>query len=74
MKGMLIKPLPQESFRANFEVIKDLSNPKLYWLCPERNADARLPGNRGMANDSAKRRVGRPGIPVPHANTVVSGR
>ena len=55
MKGILIKPLPQENFRANFEVIQDFRNPEVVLAAAQnemRTQDFR--GNRGMANDSAK--------------------
>jgi glycosyltransferase involved in cell wall biosynthesis len=69
MRGILIKPLPQENFRANFEVIKDLSNPEVVPAAPRNEMRMQaFPDNRGIANDSAQRRLGRPGIPVPHAN------
>jgi len=69
MKGILIKPLPQENFRANFEVVQDLRNLEVAPAAPQNEMRTQdFPGNCGMANDSAKRRVGRPGIRVPHAN------
>jgi glycosyltransferase involved in cell wall biosynthesis len=69
MRGILIRPLPQENFRANFEVIKDLRDPGAVVAAPQKQMRTQeFIGNRGIANDSAKRPAGRPGIPVPHAN------
>jgi glycosyltransferase involved in cell wall biosynthesis len=44
MKGMLMKPLPPENFRANFEVIKDFKNPEVVpGFAQERKAHRRAP-------------------------------
>jgi hypothetical protein len=68
-RGILMKPLPPENFHANFELIKDLRNPEAVLAASQIEMPAQeFPSSRGKANDSAKRRVGRSAIPVPHAN------
>jgi glycosyltransferase involved in cell wall biosynthesis len=66
MRGILMKPLPPENLRAHFEVIKDFRNPEGILASEMPTQDS--PSSRGKANDSVKRQVGRPVIPVPHAN------
>jgi hypothetical protein len=66
MRGILMKPLPPENLRARFEVIKDFRNPEGILASEMPTQDS--PSSRGKANDSVKRQVGRPVIPVPHAN------
>jgi hypothetical protein len=69
MRGTLMKPLPPDNFHANFELIKDLRNREVVLAAPQIEMPIEeFPSNRGKANDSAKRRVGRSAIPVPHAN------
>ena len=69
MRGTLMKPLPPDNFHANFELIKDLRNREVVPSAPQIEMPIEeFPSNRGKANDSAKRRVGRSAIPVPHAN------
>jgi glycosyltransferase involved in cell wall biosynthesis len=70
MRGFLMKPLPPENFRANFEVIEDFRDPEVVLGAPKSEIPTQeSPSNRGKANDSAKRRAGRLAIPVPHANS-----
>jgi hypothetical protein len=69
MRGTLMKPLPPENFHANFELIKSLRNREVVLAAPQIEMPTQeFSSNRGKANDSAKRRVGRPAIPVPDAN------
>jgi len=59
VRGILIKPLPPENFRATLEVIKDLGNPEVVLAAPNSEMPPQdFPSNRGKANDSANRRVG----------------
>ncbi len=69
VRGILMKPLPPENFRAAFEAIKDLGNPEVVLAAPKSEIPPQeFPTNRGKAKDSAKRRVGRRAIFLPHAN------
>jgi len=59
VRGILMKPLPPENFRATLEVIKDLGNPEVVLAAPNSEMPPQdFPSNRGKANDSANRRVG----------------
>jgi glycosyltransferase involved in cell wall biosynthesis len=69
LRGFLIRPLPPENFRAHFELIKDLANSELVPTALNSEMPSRdFPTNRGKSNDPAERRVGRPMLPMPHAN------
>jgi glycosyltransferase involved in cell wall biosynthesis len=69
VRGILVNPLPPENFRATFEAIKDLGNSEVVLAAPKSKMPPQeFPSSRGKANDSVKRRVDRPAIPVPHAN------
>jgi hypothetical protein len=53
IRGVLMKPLPPENFRARFEVIKDLENPGVVPAVPK----SEFCSNGGEAYDPAKKRV-----------------